>query len=187
MCCILFANPFVLQVATVMQHLFYTSEIRPGSVVCCILLMMQQMLANPCSTGYDYGILYLAFFIVVFLVLFSRCAFQQCHVYLLKKYQLRCHHHRIQLWTLDPCLVPCLPQARIEHPSKASQSDCVATILDLLASLHKLSNLLIEMDHEQLTRKEELHDWSTNWKTRTCTLGLFSSPPEAIIPLRTIS
>lgn len=174
-----------------MQHLFYTSEIRPNSVVCCILLMMQPMLANPCSTGHDYGTHYLAFLIVVFLVIYmlSHCAFQQCHVCLLKKYQIRCHRHRIQMWTLDsdPCLVPCLHQARIEHPSKASQSDCVATILDLLALLHKLTNLLIEMDHEQLTRKEELHDWSTNWKTRTCTLGLFSSPPEAIKPLRTIS
>ena len=90
MCCILFTNPFVLQVVTVTQHLFYTSEIRPNSVVCYILLMMQPMLANPCSTGHDYGTHYLAFLIVVFLVIYmlSHCAFQQCHVFLLKKYQI---------------------------------------------------------------------------------------------------
>ena len=44
------------------------------------------------------------------------------------------------MWTLDPYLVPCLLQARIGHPSKGFQSNCVVTILDLPALLHKLSN-----------------------------------------------
>ena len=102
---------------------------------------------------------------------------------LMKKIIIKRHHNHIQ--TLTPSSAPYLPQARIGHPSTSSQSDCAGTIVDLPASLHKLSNLPWDMDHDPL--KEPLHDWSTNWQTRTCTPGLFSSLPESIRPLQTIS
>jgi hypothetical protein len=95
-----------------------------------------------------------------------------------RKKQLKLHHnHHIE------SMPGTLFTSR--HPSKAPRSDCAGRILDLPASPHRLSNLLLDMDHEQ--SKEQLHDWSTNWQTRTCTPGPFSSLPELTRLLQTIS